>query len=61
MGNLPSRQSLTTNDIDALKPAPNYHPDNMITLLVGSEEEKMMVQQDCTRTSVFFRATLKKG
>jgi hypothetical protein len=59
MGNLPGKQSLTTND--ALQPAPIYHPDNMITLVVGSKEETMVVQQDCTRTSAFFRATLKKG
>jgi hypothetical protein len=49
-----------TNDAEALQPAPNYHPDNMITLLVGSEEEKMVVQQDCARDSAFFRAALKK-
>ena len=59
MGNFPGRQSLPTDDADALQPAPNYHPDNMITLLVGSEEQKMVVHQDITRDSAIFRAILK--
>jgi hypothetical protein len=38
-----------------------FHPDSLVTLLVGPEEEKMVVYETyLTRDSAFFKAALKK-
>jgi hypothetical protein len=46
---------------DAFPPPRAFKPDNMITLLVGPEEQAMVVHGDClSRDSEFFRTALKK-
>jgi hypothetical protein len=38
-----------------------FHPDSLVTLLVGPEEEKMVVHEtQLSRDSAFFKAALKK-
>jgi hypothetical protein len=38
-----------------------FHPDNLVTLSIGQEEEKMVVcEAYLSRDSAFFRAALKK-
>jgi hypothetical protein len=42
-------------------PTPMFHPDSLVTLLVGPEEEKMVVHETyLSRDSPFFKAALKK-
>ncbi|KAM0690018.1 hypothetical protein Q7P36_008785 [Cladosporium allicinum] len=50
-----------TNSQVAPSPASMFHPDSLVTLLVGPEEEKMVVYETyLTRDSAFFEAALKK-
>jgi hypothetical protein len=42
-------------------PAPMFHPDSLVTLLVGPEERKMVVYETyLSRDSPFFKVALKK-
>jgi hypothetical protein len=45
----------------APSPAPMFHPDSLVTLLIGPEEEKMAIHTTyLSLDSAFFKAALKK-
>jgi hypothetical protein len=51
----PSQNKMLAND------TPMFHPDSLVTLLVGPEEEKMVVHESyLSQDSAFFKAALKK-
>lgn len=53
--------TMSTSDRCTVLPATSFHPDTMVTLLVGHEEQEMTVHGDrLARNSACFRAALRQ-
>jgi hypothetical protein len=53
--------AMPTSDEGTLLPATSFHPDSMVTLLVGPDEQRMTVHGDrLARSSAYFRAALRQ-